>query len=202
MNKNNWYNLIIPKVSEVKSILKNLIAPIKNTKGINGIYLWGSTASYYKNAAYRVKNIDIVYDTDCFSEDLLAIEKEILHTADIIILEDEGFDLLAFNFTKKIEEINKSGINQWALSSDQKLLHWGPICSTIDDSQAIKEEAEKYAIKQTKIKNLEKTSNKNRNNWYQFYEEYINKYFNNVPMGWYQSEETNIKNILNNIIKI
>jgi len=202
MNETNWYNLIIPKISEVKPLLKEIIAPLKNVKSINGIYLWGSAASYYKNAAYRIKNIDIVYDTECFSEDLLAIEPEILYMTNQQKLENDGFDILSLNFTQEINKIHKSGINQWALSNDQKLLHWGPICSTINDSQAIKKEAELYATKQTNIKNINKTSNTNRKNWYQCYEEYINKYFDDIPMGWYPSEETDIKNILNNIIPI
>jgi hypothetical protein len=65
------------------------------------------------------------------------------------------------------------------------------------ESDEINKEAEKYAIKITGYnrKKINNSSLKKRNNWYKLYYDYINKYFFDMPSGWYQSSEDNLNNI-------
>ena len=51
------------------------------------------------------------------------------------------------------------------------------------------------------LKTLNKSSNNVRKNWYNFYQNYVNNYFKDMPSGWYQSNER-VKNILGGIIKL
>lgn len=189
----------MPRVAEVKASLDDLNKSLRAITGIKAIKIFGSLAEHINNPAYRIKDIDIIAVTPYTSEDLLAINSEAFSIRPEY-LEEEGFDPKAVKFSRDFTRLVFADlpIDCWCLSADKKLLHWGPIFTAKDESDEMRVEAEKFASKETgfNLKRLAKASEESRSNWYSSYRSYLQKHFEEMPVGWYCSEVDNIKEIL------
>lgn len=201
--RNNWYQNSFPtiKESESKIALITDLFPLKN--GVKGIMVWGSYARNIDNPNFRVKDIDIIIKTTCHSEDLVSITKEAFAIPENEI-EDNGFDITALKISKKASKITDSILDLWALSSDKKLLHWGPMASDKEESDAICLEAQSFAEKEVGVEKekISRVSQDVRNSWYQAYKSHYMSQLKNMPFGWYCSESDNIEDILKQAIDI
>ena len=202
---NSWYKKCMPKVKDIAPYLPIISKNIKKIDGVKSIYVWGSYASNINEPNFRVKDVDLLIKTNFNSGDLIAVDEDIIQKiCTNKYLEEQGYDPLAVKFSKQFIKLTKHNIDHWTISSDKKLLHWGPIVINKSESKDIKKEAENYASKQSGYnKNkISKLSEKIRRNWYQYYCDYIGRYLSNMPSGWYQSGEENLRNIFKNTIKI
>lgn len=201
----SWFIKCLPKIKEIKSNLPLITSDLNKIKGVNGLYLWGEVYENINNPEHRVKNIDIVAKTSFHSGDLLSIDNDItkLHMDDNS-LEDKGYDPYSVFFSKKFIELPDYNINKWAISYDNKLLHWGAILKNKKDTDYIIQEAEKFADTHTGIrfKDILKKGDKDRKIWYENYHNYLKKYFEGMPSGWYRTESVKKKDFLRNTIKI
>ena len=200
-----WYEKCMPRIKDIEPFITNLFKDVKNMNKVKGIYVWGSYARNYKHPNFRVKDLDIIARTKFNSEDLIAVgEKDIKNNITIQYLEEQGFDPEAVKFSKNFMSIKKFNIDHWAISEDRKLLHWGPILRSKEDSENINKEAEIYAKNMAGVKrsSLTKENEEVRKNWYQSYYSYINKYFEEMPSGWYKAEDIKIRELLSEAIKL
>ena len=200
-----WYQKCMPRIKDVEPHLKNLFKEIFSIEQIKGLYVWGSYSKNIKNSNFRVKDVDVIARTKFNSGDLISIgEKIIKENNSDDYLENQGYDPLSIKFSKNFVDIKKFNIDHWAISSDRKLLHWGPVLINREESDEINEEAEKYAINVTGIsrKKINKSSEIDIKNWYQIYCNYISQQFQGMPSGWYKVEDMKIKDILDGSIKI
>ena len=136
---------------------------------------------------------------------MLAIDSNILMSKlNSKQLDEDGYNLKSIDFSKGIKSLLLKNIDPWVISSDNKLLHWGPICSNKEEYNNMREDAEKYVNKKTGLSRKKISySDKNKlKNWYNLYVSYINNQFVGVPFGWYQSDEINLNDIIKNSIKI
>ena len=200
-----WYEKCMPRIRDIEPHLFSLANAIKGTDGVKKAYIWGSYVENKNNPNFRIKDLDILVKTNFNSGDLIAINKDIIKkncTNKYLI--NEGYDPLTVKFSKDFINISKFNIDHWAISSDKKLLHWGPMIVNREESEEIKSEAENFAIKETghTIKKISKASEETRNNWYQLYNHYINNYLIDMPSGWYASSESNIREITKNALKL
>jgi len=193
----------MPKVGDILPDLSSIGEEIGSIKGVKKVYAFGSLAQNKDNPKYRIKDIDIAVKTSFNSEDLISINQSTLSNK-ISFLEEEGFDVDAVKFSKAFTSINEKGIDHWAISSDNKLLHWGPIMTDKFDADELKEEAEKYASSETGLDSskIHKASDNKVQNWYSTYKSYINKEFENMPSGWYQADNIDTKALLEQSIKL
>jgi predicted nucleotidyltransferase len=195
----------MPKIKDVKKILPNILSEIKKTEGVKAIYVWGSYVDNFKNQNFRVRDIDIMAKTAFNSGDLISVDeniiKEKISNED---LEDLGYNPQSVIFSKSFLSLNKYNIDHWAISSDSKLLHWGPISYDKKESEEIGKEAAIYASNLTGIerKKINKISQEDRDNWYSQYHKYVNKIFSNMPSGWYLTNAEDMKEIINKSLKI
>jgi len=195
----------MPKVKDIKPNISNAVNDLKKTTGVKSVYLWGSYANNINKPNYRVRDIDILARTKFYSEDLISVDNK---TVDGICtnnyLENQGYDPLAVKFSKKFLDLTKYNVDCWAISSDRKLLHWGPIFINKKESEEINKEASKHAENLTgkNRKNINKSSECMRKNWYNHYCKYIDKCFEGMPTGWYRTEDIKIKEILSDTIKV
>lgn len=201
---NSWYEKCMPKIKDVKPHISGALGNFKNIKGVKDLYIWGSYAENIDNPNFRIRDIDVLVKTQFNSGDLIAINDSIVKDSySDEHLENQGYDPLAIKFSKKFLELSKYNVDCWAVSSDRKLLHWGPSPCNKNDSDNINQEAENYATHLTGIsrKKINKSSEKNRKNWFNSYKQYINQYFNDMPTGWYKMEEVKIKDLFAKAIK-
>ncbi len=201
----NWYKKAMPTVRQVKPFIADLAKTVKSIKGVNRVFLWGALIKNINNPKFALKNVDIIAETDFFSEDLLSIDKNPnspfnLKKKDLL---EEGFDPLAVSFTKKYTQLKKYNINHWTISNDKKLLHWGAMTENKEDYEDMSTEAEKYASfltgKERKI--LFKENQQIKDRWSTLYEYYINKKLSGMPVGWYLLNY-NIKDIISETLQI
>lgn len=201
----SWYEKCMPKIKEIKPHISKLLSSFKNTQGVKSLYVWGSYAKNIDKPDYRIRDIDILARTQFHSGDLIAIDDKIVgERCSDKYLENQGFDPLAIKFSKRFLGLTKYNIDIWAISSDRKLLHWGPVSFNKNESKETNKEAEDYAIRLTGLcrQKINKSSEKNRRNWFNCYHSYVKKYFENMPTGWYKTDDIKIKNIISNSIKI
>jgi len=194
----------MPKIKDITSSLSIIANNIKKIKEVKNVYVWGKYAENYKKPNTRIKNLDILVTTNLYSEDLIATNKDILKFSKYKkYLENEGFDPNAVSFSKKFVELGNYKIRKWAISKDNKLLHWGPIPQNIQEFNEIEKEAEQHAIKITgkNTKKINKMSENMRKNWYNYYKNYKNNFYSNMPSGWYILDN-NVKSILEKAIKL
>jgi len=198
----SWYRKCLPRVSEVKVALLEHIKTLRACNGVKSIKVFGSFAANLDNPNYRLKDIDLLIATPYHSEDLQAIHADLLSTRPEA-LEEEGYDANAVRFSKAFVRQNDLPIDHWVISSDKKLLHWGPVFE-VDESIEIQQEAEKFATNQTgfNLKKLAKASDETRTNWYSSYRSYLSKQTEDMPTGWYLSECQDIKTLLTNAISL
>ena len=195
----------MPRIKDVQPHLSEIVSSLKNIEGVRDIFVWGSYADNIHNENFRLRNIDILARTRFFSDDLLSVDKNIIKEAiKIEELEDSGYDPQCVEFSQKFTQLSQYNINHWTISSDKKLLHWGPISESFKEGFSINNDAHKYALKETGISRnqLNLTSEKNRNNWYNCFSKYIKNYTENMPSWWYKIEDVVIKDVLKKAIKI
>ena len=123
----SWYKKSMPTVKDVKPHLQEIAQLVKSIEGVNDIFVWGSLAKNMNRNSFIIKDIDIIAKNNFFSEDLLAIIDDInspFKMASSQELESEGFDPLAVSFTKSFIGLKKFNLDHWAISKDNKLLHW------------------------------------------------------------------------------
>jgi hypothetical protein len=187
----------MPKVKDIKPNLSNSLNAFKEIDGVKSLYVWGSYAKNIDKPNFRVRDIDILAKTRFNSGDLLAIDDKII-TANYSdnYLEDQGYDPTSIKFSRAFLDLSKH-IDCWAISSDRKLLHWGPVPSNINDSNCFSKEAEEYASRSVGItrKKINRSSEQHRKNWFDHYVKYADKYFDGMPTGWYKTEDIRIKDI-------
>lgn len=201
----NWYQKCMPQVKDVEPFLKELFSNIISNENVRGVYIWGSYASNKSNPKFRLKDIDVIARTKFNSEDLISVDEQIVQQRlSQDYLENQGYDPFSVKFSQDFVGIKKYNIDHWAISSDRKLLHWGPIIVNREESDSINKEAEKHASDITGLnrKKISKASEEDRVTWYESYRDYLNRFFSNMPTGWYKTEEVKIKDILSEAIKL
>lgn len=201
----NWYEKCMPRVKDVKPYLSVVLEQIKKIGGVDKVYIWGSYATNYDNPNFRIKDVDIIVKIAVNSQDLISVDENIVKKiCTKRYLEKEGYSQKAVELSKEFLKFNKYNIDHWAISCDKKLLHWGPIAVDKKESDDISKEAENYATSESghDRKRINKSSEEDRKSWYKHCCSYMNRYFNDMPSGWYKSEEENVEEILKDSILI
>lgn len=172
---------------------------------VKGLYVWGSLARNVKKPNFRVRDIDVLARTRFHSGDLISIDENIIkQNLSDEALENLGYDPIAVAFSKELTKTAKYNFDYWAISADRKLLHWGPILINPQESQEMNKEASEYAEKETGVdrREINKSAEHVRKNWYQSFSKYINLQFEGMPSGWYKTEDIKIKDILKTAVKL
>ena len=194
----------MPKIKDVKKNLAKMIIDIKKSEHIESLYVWGSVAENFDIPNFRIRDIDIIATTNFHSGDLVAIDNEILKQKfSQEELESQGYSPETIKFSNDFLELKKYNVDHWVISSDNKLLHWGPISSNQEESDEINKEACEHASNQTgccrdKIHNA---SLEIRENWYEEHSRYLQRIFSDMPSGWYLSDSEDIQGIINRAIQ-
>jgi predicted nucleotidyltransferase len=199
----SWYTKYLPKVKEIAASLPNIVKDLQELPHVESIYVFGSVAKNFTNPDFRAKDIDVALKLPFHSEDLVAINQSILNNK-ISSLEEEGFDIKAVSFSKALKKFPYDRIDPWAISSDNKLLHWGPIIPDKEESIALKTDAEEHAENETGIKtaSLQSASEPKRHNWYKVYDSYLNSQMSNMPSGWYLSDDIDAEELISTAMKL
>jgi hypothetical protein len=193
----------MPKIKDVKPFISKIAHDISKINGVKSVLMWGSYALNINNPNFIIRDIDIIAINKFNSGDLLSISdgKNSPLKISSSTLVEEGFNPEAINFTKNFIKINTYNLDHWAISSDNHLLHWGPIVENKKDWDDLKKEAEQYTEHTTKIKrSLLKTSSE-KITWRKIHDHYLNNFLSDMPNGWYQSEH-NVKDIINETKRI
>jgi hypothetical protein len=195
----------MPKIKDVEPHILEILNNFKTANNVKNLYIWGSYAENANNPNYRVRDIDVLAKTKFNSGDLISIEEDIVKDlCSDRYLENQGYDPLAVKFSRNFLSLTKYNMDCWAISSDRKLLHWGPIITNKQESEDTSKEAEEHAsllTGKTRHK-IDKTSEKTRKNWYNSYCNYMTKCFEGMPTGWYKAENIKIREITKDAIKI
>lgn len=187
-----WYERAMPTIGDSKPYVEQVAKELLEVKGVENVYVWGSFAENIKQPKYNVKDIDLLVTCRFDSGDLLAIDKTpfgAFETPDSE-LEDQGFDVAAVNFTKKYLKYSQFNIDQWAISKDKKLLHWGQITDSVEEWKDLRISAEENARKKTGLsrKQLRSASEKTRGGWKEAYDKIVQDFISGGPDGWYAAE--------------
>lgn len=201
-----WYQKILPTIGDVQKSIEETSLLISKIPGVKAVYAWGPYAENFNNKNYHIREIDILAQNKFYSEDLIAIDENdplaplSLSKTD---LEDLGYNAKAISFTKSLLKFNTNNIQLWCLSKDKKLLHWGIIPETIEEWKELRLQAEINAEKETTFsrKNLKNASVYQRKMWQSTYDQTMQNFITNNPLGWYESS-INIDEIFNNSIKL
>jgi len=202
----HWYERAQPTTCKLLPSVKQSISSISAMQGVEKVGLWGSFADNIKKANAPVREVDLLVFCNFNSGDLLAIDKGPSGPFRIRPeeLEDEGFNPLAVSFTKKLICSSKEiPIEYWAMSTDSKLLHWGPVADTVEEWKDIRKEADEKAEKYTGVSknHLYKASPSKISSWFETYERSIKSAAAIGPMGWYPSS-SDYEEIVDNMIII
>ena len=201
---NSWYDKCMPKIKDIKPTLSVFLEDFKKTAGVKSVYIWGSYARNLNRPEFRVRDIDVLAKTTFHSGDLLAIDNNIIKgICSDSYLENMGYDPAAIKFSKRFTNLAKD-VDCWSISSDRKLLHWGPVFVNPSESEEMNKKAQRYAEKVTGKERhaINKSSEKIRKNWYENYSNYFKKQFERMPTGWYKTENIKIREITSQAIKI
>jgi predicted nucleotidyltransferase len=201
---NSWYKKSMPSVSDISNSIDKIVSDISSIPMVKEIHVFGSYADNIHHPDTRIKDIDIIVSTPFYSEDLVSITKDVFGIVEAS-LEEEGFDYEAVKFSQALEKIDtKFCIDKWAISCDDKLLHWGPIITSRTEADDIKKEAEEFASSTTgfNLKKLQKSSVVKQNEWMQSFKKYLHSQLEDMPSGWYCSLDADIDFILRNAIKL
>jgi len=200
-----WYDRAIPKIDDIIPYLKEAAKSISTNSQVRSVYAWGGIAENFNNKESRVKDIDILIECNFDSGDLLAIDNSSNGALKIAKseLEDLGFNPEAIAFTKSILKLKVPSIDFWAISTDKKLLHWGPITETIEEWKQVRKEAESKAEITTGLSKKEALSaNENeRKKWHEAYEKHMQDYSSGCPQGWYASQN-NVDKVFEKSVKL
>lgn len=182
----------MPTIADLTPVIDGICGEIKKIAGVKNVYLWGSYMKHLDKPTYAVKDVDIIAATSFDSGDLLAIDNSKysalrLHPND---LEDEGFNPIAVQFTKKFLGYEKFNVDHWAVSKDGKLLHWGAIPENQDEWAELHAEAESRACASVGKKRAElfKETGEKRKEWRKVYDDYIASFLSKKSTGWCQSQ--------------
>jgi len=195
----------MPKIKDIKKHLSATIEEIKTSKDVSSLYVWGSVAENFDIPNFRVRDIDIIASIDFHSGDLISIDNEILkQNSSNEELENQGYSPEAIKFSNDFLKLKKYNIDHWVISSDNKLLHWGPISSNKEESDEISKEASEHASKEVGCcrSKIHKASQEIRENWYNEHHEYLMRFFSDMPSGWYLSDSDDIQSVIDKSIKI
>jgi len=201
----SWYKKSMPKIKDFAPLLPEIAKALKQLDGVQKVYVWGSFAEHRTKPEYRIKDLDVIIGTTLCAEDLISINDEVLKSAGSVeALEEEGFHPLAVKFSRDLNQLDRYRLDKWAVSKENRLLHWGPIFNTKEEADAINKDAEEYANEKTGTprQKLHRASDKSCKNWYNSYRHFMGYYLNNMPSGWYQSEDADIPNILLSSVEI
>ncbi len=195
----------MPTVGDADEYIRQAAAEIAALPDVEGVYVWGSFAENISNPKFNIKDVDLLVRCNFNSGDLLAIDKTPFGAFEIPSneLEDEGFNPRAVSFTKKYLKFSQFNIDQWAISQDERLLHWGPITETVSEWADLRKEAEAHAKEATGLtrKRLCRASNDDRSKWRNAYNEYVQDFITGGPVGWYASE-TILDDIIDQAIRL
>ena len=194
----------MPKIKDVKKHLSATIEDIKKSDNISSLYVWGSVAENFDIPNFRIRDIDVIAATNFHSGDLIAIDKKILQQKlEAKELENQGYSPGAIKFSKDFLELKKYNIDHWVISSDSKLLHWGPISPSKEESDEISKEASEHASKEVGMNRdkIHKASLAVRENWYDEHHKYLMRFFSDMPSGWYLSDSDDIQGIIDRAIQ-
>ena len=199
-----WYQKCMPKIKDVKKHLSSTLEEIRTSENITSLYVWGSVAENFDIPNFRIRDIDVIATTDFHSGDLVAVDDDILkQKLSAEELENQGYSPEAIKFSSDFLELKKYNIDHWVISSDSKLLHWGPIPPSKEESDEISKEASQHAFNLTGYnrEKIHKASQKIRENWYDEHHKYLSKMFSDMPSGWYLSDSEEIQGIIDRAIK-
>jgi hypothetical protein len=187
-----WYEKAIPKINDVLPYLKEAATSMLKNPDVSSVRLWGGIAENFNNKNYRIKDIDILIKCNFDSGDLLAIDTSsngALKTSKSE-LEDLGFNPRSVLFTQSILKLKSPFVDFWAISNDNKVLHWGLITDTIEEWKQVRKEAESRTEETTGFKKQQiiLASNADRKKWQEIYEDFIREFSNGCPQGWYSSQ--------------
>lgn len=201
-----WYNRIMPTVEELEPLLKESAQIISNLPGVEEVRAWGTYAECSHQKKTPIREVDLLIKCSFNSGDMLAIEKGPMGPFSLPYseLEEEGFNIKAINFTKKLLKSCQFNAEFWSLSSDNKLLHWGPVSDTIDEWKEIRKNAEEKAETETglTIKTIKQATQEQAKEWIQLYENALRVFINKGPIGWYQSYCPENQELLESSIKL
>ncbi len=194
----------MPKIKDVKKHLSATIEGIKKSDGVLSLYVWGSVAENFDIPNFRIRDIDIIATTDFHSGDLISIDKEILEEKySEEELENQGYSPEAIKFSNDFLELKKYNVDHWVISSDNKLLHWGPISPSKEESDEISKEASEHASKEVGLcrDKIHKASLAVRENWYDEHHKYLMRLLSDMPSGWYLSDSDDVQGIIDRAIQ-
>jgi len=190
----SWYKHSMPTVSDITPVIDRICTEIGTITGVNDVYLWGSYIEHLNQPNYAVKDVDIIASTSFDSGDLLAIDNGRysalrLHPKD---LEDEGFNPLAVQFTKRFLSYANYNVDHWSVSIDGNLLHWGSMPENQEEWAELHAAAEKRACDNVGVKRaqLYKCDYEKRREWRQSYDTYISGFLSKFATGWCQSQHS------------
>jgi hypothetical protein len=196
----SWYKNFLPKIKETNIFISNFKKELfASSNDCKKIFAWGEYAQKIDKDNETIKEVDIIVQSSLKEDDLISItdgnNSPLKIKSELLI--DLGFNPECVNFTKNLlklsnKNLSNLNINIWIVSSNKKLLHWGPIQEEAEEWSEIKEEAEKYANRE---------SESTKNSWVELYKHHLSKYSNNMPKGWYLTNTT-IKNIQKEIKEI
>lgn len=201
----NWYQKLASSVSEVNDNIDSVLKDIQKIQGVNSIYIFGSYKENLNNPEAKVRDVDIILDTKFNSEDLLMIDNGMDTPLKIRpdMLEDLGYEPTTVRFTKQLLSYNKCKLDNWLITEDKKVLHWGNAPDTIEDWHDIKAYAETNTAKQTGLNRKQacKSPDDLSHNWFSTYQNNFNKRLKvKKSMGWYLTDSTS-EEILSNSLK-
>ena len=200
-----WYERSKPTIENALPYIKEAANDIIRIKGVTSVHAFGSFAENINNKKAAIKDIDLLVKCNFNSGDLLAIDKTENGPFNIKTseLEYEGFNPLAVSFTNKYLKFSQYNIDQWAISKDKKVLHWGPISEKISEWKDMRKQAEEeaYSISGISQNRLCKANTSQREKWIESYNNYIFNFISDEPVGWYSSDSS-IENVMDNSIKL
>lgn len=200
-----WYERAMPTIGDAEPYIRQVAKELAETKGVKSVYVWGSFADHIKNSKYNIKDIDLLTVCGFDSEDMLSIDRSpfgAFETAESE-LEDMGFDPIAVAFTKKYLKYSQYNIDQWSVSKDGKLLHWGPLAESVEEWKDLRKSAETNASAATGFsrKHLGKATEADRRQWKEAYDKTVQDYISGGHIGWYAADSCT-KEILEKAIRL
>ena len=196
----------MPTVGELEKSVLSSAEKICSLPGASSVKAWGSYAENLSKKSSRVREVELLVTCSFDSGDLLAIEKGPMGPFGIPSdeLEELGFNPRAVRFTKGLLKACSFPVDLWSYSSDNKLLHWGPVADTIDEWKAIRKQSEETAEQRTGFcrKTLKKASEEEAKEWIRSYEESLRSFISKGPLGWYESACSETREVIDSAIQI
>lgn len=190
-----WYEKNLLQIKDIKSSLNDLKEQLLLLPQAKKVYVFGSVAEHFDEPNYRINDIDIIVSTKLNADDLISVSKDSLSYKEDVLI-NEGYSPDAIRFTKEYTKLNHLPLDRWAIAG-KKLLHYGPIFASIEDSFNAKSEAQEIADKNCPKAKKTSASVSVKKSWYFSYLNHINMQFEDMPDGWYCSKEST-SNILKN----